>query len=141
MSKKSQFKIQTETKKHYTENPQCQSCDEIFHFIPIFVILPFPRCIFWWCVYWNGWSCFSDGKRSAGKPLQHHALSLLQPFFVLQHHHELSEKNCKTPNKFQFSGSSVYIWHDQRASSWSLPIRHAFPHSKFSSEYYQFLEQ
>lgn len=34
------------------------------------------------------------------------------------------------------SGCSVHIWYDQRASSWSLFIRDAFPHTKFNSKYY-----
>lgn len=95
-----------------------------------------PRCILWCRVHWDGWSCFTDGKCLAGKPLQHYVLSVLQPFIALQHHHVLSNKNYKPSDVFLFSGSSVHIWHDKRASPWSLPIRHAVPHTKFNSEYF-----
>lgn len=58
---------------------------------------------------------------------------------ALQHHLELNTKNYK-PDSFLFPGSSVHIWHDQRASSWSLPFRHAVPHIEFNSEYFLLLE-
>lgn len=115
-----------------------ESCDQILSFISIIQVLKLlsPRCILWCCVHWDGWSCFTDGKCLAGKPLQHHALSLLQPFIALQHHHVLSINNYKPLHGFLFSGSSLHIWHDQWASSWSVPIRHAVPHTKLNSRYF-----
>lgn len=41
-----------------------------------------------------------------------------------------------SPDLFLFSGSSVHIWHDQRASTRSLSFRHAVSHIKFNSEYF-----
>lgn len=112
-----------------------ESCDKILSFISIMLILTSPRCILWCPVYWNGWSCFIDGKHFAGK---HHALTLPQPFVALLYHQELNVKNYTTPDSSLFSGSSVHIWHDQWTSSWSLPFRHAIPHNKFHSEYFLF---
>lgn len=36
---------------------------------------------------------------------------------------------------FLYSGGSVHIWHDQWATSWSLPTRNVIPHTKLNSEY------
>lgn len=48
-------------------------------------------------------------------------------------------KQAKLSSLFLLQGSSVHIWHDQRASSRSVPIRHAIPHVKLNSEYFFFL--
>lgn len=87
------------------------------------------RCFLWCPVHRYGRSCFIDGERFTGK----HTFSIRQ-------HHYLLEFGIALRLTLRFycavySGCSVSVWLDQRATSWSLPTRNAIPHHKLSSEY------
>lgn len=103
-------------------------------------MLLLTRCLLWSRVYWNGWSGFNDGKCFAGKSPLQRAWTVLQSFIALQHHQALSIRNYNPHGCFPFVGSSVNTWHDQRASSRSLPLRHAIPHIKFNCKYLTLLK-
>lgn len=100
--------------------------DNTYHHI----ITPFFRRCFLWCpVHWYGRSCFIDGERFTGK----HTFSIRQHHYLLEF--GITRRLTLRFHCAVYSGCSVSVWLDQRATSWSLPTRNAIPHHKLSSEY------